>query len=970
MATFVQFLRLTVLVSALLTTSPGVTQRLSADPETRGIIPTSGIELVKQGTLQADPLMWPIPGDLIDYTFSVSNTGGLTLFSIRIIDPLLGNAIQCPMASLDSNDSMTCTGSYAITQSDIDFGGVSNRATVVAIDAMGFEVTHTDGDFVHIPQFRALHVFKSGQFQDDDGDGIPRPGETIAYTISLTNTGNTTLLDLIPIDTLLPRISCDEGAATIDTLAPRARAVCTGTYSITQADLNAGSVTNTVEVIADDGTVLGNAQAVVSLLQVPGLHLVKEGAYAATKRGYGYAGDVVSYQFLLTNIGNVRLLNPTVLDDKVLGVRCPLVAEMAPADSVTCTGSYTLTQQDVDAGALTNHARAFATMSEDETVEATDSHTLVIPAIYGLSLAKRGVLAHGSIPVPGDEIIYSFGVTNTSNVTVSGVIIEDPLVAQFSCPSGYPIQSLSPQGSEVCSGRYAVTRDDITAGVRVNTATALLVDATGVVLASAEATASVELPRVPHLKMNKIGEFIATENNRIVADYIRYSITVTNDGAIPLPAVTVSDPLIRDLLCEPAVPTELGIDAQLRCSGTYWPTQSDYDAGGVDNQASAVSWDPAGQISAEAQATVRVMLPSNPALSVQRTGALPNEESPGAGDVVNYVNRITNTGNLTLTVTEVMDSQLGSLACGNDNRAVGPTLLPGATLDCPAPYNIVQGDVDNGRIDSSVVAFAGDPQGLTVSAGNEHNLIIRQLPALSLDKTGTLEVLDVNRRIGSGYIIRYTLELANTGNVTLNHVLVSDPDIPHLDCSAGELSVGSTLSCAGSYDVTQADLDSGQKSNTATALATGPTGQQVTGSDTHVEPLPWRPGLVLSKHGVVMVGDNNIADPGEFIDYTLTVHNSGNVTLADISVTDLMLPAIECDTTHPIVTLAPGTVESCYGSVVLTQEQIDLGMMYNEAHAEASDPAGGLTTSDTFDTTEIIGAVIFDNGFEALPTNE
>ncbi len=72
-------------------------------------------------------------------------------------------------------------------------------------------------------------------------------GDTITYDFAVTNNGNVTLTDVTINDALagLSAISCTGGPIT--SLAPGATVDCTATYTVTQADLDAGSVTQLVE---------------------------------------------------------------------------------------------------------------------------------------------------------------------------------------------------------------------------------------------------------------------------------------------------------------------------------------------------------------------------------------------------------------------------------------------------------------------------------------------------------------------------------------------------------------------------------------------------------------------------------------------------------------------------------------------------------------------------------------------------
>jgi len=72
-------------------------------------------------------------------------------------------------------------------------------------------------------------------------------GQAITYSFVVTNTGNLTLTDIVVNETgftgtgTLSAVVCPAGAAS---LAPGAQVTCTATYTVTQADLNAGSIRN------------------------------------------------------------------------------------------------------------------------------------------------------------------------------------------------------------------------------------------------------------------------------------------------------------------------------------------------------------------------------------------------------------------------------------------------------------------------------------------------------------------------------------------------------------------------------------------------------------------------------------------------------------------------------------------------------------------------------------------------------
>ena len=174
----------------------------------------------------------------------------------------------------------------------------------------------------------------------------------ISYSYLLTNSGNVTLVGPFTVTDDKATVTCPATA----TLAPLASITCTASYTITQADLNAGSVNNTAQGHGFFGTTpvpSNNDDETVTAVQRPGLTLVK----TASPTTYDAVGDVISYSYLLTNSGNVTLVGPfTVTDDKAT-VTCPATPTLAPLAFITCTASYTITQADLNAGSVNNTAQ-------------------------------------------------------------------------------------------------------------------------------------------------------------------------------------------------------------------------------------------------------------------------------------------------------------------------------------------------------------------------------------------------------------------------------------------------------------------------------------------------------------------------------------------------------------------------------------------------------------------------------------
>ena len=154
------------------------------------------------------------------------------------------------------------------------------------------------------------------------------------------------------------------------TLAVGAVCELTGAYTVTQADVDAGEVSNTARASAD-GVTAAPVSEVTAVAQERALEL----AVSPNPSSYEQVGDEITYTYTVTNSGTVTLAGTvTVADDKATGIECTALPAggLAPAGTTTCSGSYTTVQADVDAGEVTNRATA----SVDEVTSAAATATV------------------------------------------------------------------------------------------------------------------------------------------------------------------------------------------------------------------------------------------------------------------------------------------------------------------------------------------------------------------------------------------------------------------------------------------------------------------------------------------------------------------------------------------------------------------------------------------------------------------
>ena len=377
-------------------------------------------------------------GDTIAYTFTVTNTGTTTLTDAQITDPMLGGSVTCAAldgASLAPGQSVTCDPvDYLLTQDDIDDGVVRNTASVIA-DAPVGTVTDTASASADIDRTAGIDLVKSvGQVQDANDDGFIGAGDTVEYTFTVRNTGNTTLTDVTVSDPLLDADPLCE----VESLGTGASSDCGPfVYTLTQADIENGSRPNTATATATSplGSESDSASAEVMFVGTPGVALTKTPGEPVDVTGDGMigAGDTITYRFTIHNIGTT-VLTDIVLDDPLLGgvVDCAALEglELAPQDEIECGPLvYVLTQDDVDTSTVSNTAtvvgQSVAGSADDsDTVDVT---VLGTDALTLLKSAAAVVDANGNGRTDaGDTIAYTFTVTNSGTTGLTEVSVSDP----------------------------------------------------------------------------------------------------------------------------------------------------------------------------------------------------------------------------------------------------------------------------------------------------------------------------------------------------------------------------------------------------------------------------------------------------------------------------------------------------------------------------------------------------------------
>jgi uncharacterized repeat protein (TIGR01451 family) len=232
-----------------------------------------------------------------------------------------------------------------------------------------------------------------------------KAGETIDYSIVVTNTGNAALTNVVITDATL-----NTTLGTLASLAAGASVTYTASQITTQAEIDSGAAISNTATVSDTQNVIGSSTASTAVTDTPAISILKTvtsvggvaGDPAATS-----AGQVIDYNIVVTNTGNETLTN-VVVKDTTLGTTLATLATLAAGASDTLTAAQTVTQSEINCGsAITNTA----TVTDTQTPSASSTASTAIAKPTGaigdfvwLDLNKNGIQNAGEPGVSGVKV--------------------------------------------------------------------------------------------------------------------------------------------------------------------------------------------------------------------------------------------------------------------------------------------------------------------------------------------------------------------------------------------------------------------------------------------------------------------------------------------------------------------------------------------------------------------------------------
>ncbi len=741
-------------------------------------------------------------------------------------------------------------------------------------------------------------------------------------------------------------------------LIPGVTVRCTATATITQAEVDAGSIDNvaTASALLPNGDPISSPADSTSTPTADDATLVLDkqaagpidGGAGGAPDGRIDPGDTIDYTITVRNTG-VRTVTGLIVEDALVDPVCTATT-LEPGASTSCTATYTITQTDVDARSVANTATARGRAGGTAVVSNADTATTPLASASGLLLDKRELTpidVDGDARISaGDVVPYQIVLTNTGDVTLHNLVVDDPRAAADQQAVDCPTSELAPRDQIVCTTEIVIDQAEVEAGSVSNTATATALDTSGASVAAPPDTESTPLVRTGTLALDKRAgtPTDANADGRIDAgDTVPYTFVLTNTGTLILTDVTVADPRTAPVDC-PVLSLDPG--RSTTCTGSTTVTQADVDAGSVNNTATAEAVTATGDRVAAPADSTSTPTDTTTGLTLDKTAGSPVDVNGNgrvdAGDTISYSFLLTNVGTLTLSSLSVADPLTAAPTCPVTS------LAPGAQTTCTADYVITAGDVETGSVTNTATAAAVRPDGQLVLTDPDSTVTPTQgRGVLQLVKTAGAPV-DANDsgRLDAGDTITYRFVITDTGDRTLTGLVLTDPRIADegrtIACPSTTLSAGASITCTAEYTLTQADLDAGSLTNVAT-VAGDDHGTAVSDQDGVTSPLPAEPGLSLDKTAlpVVDADDDGRDDAGDTLRFRFLITNTGALTMTGITVDDPMLVdagvAITCPraasgAAWSVDRLPPGASITCLSApYTITDADVARGRITNEA---------------------------------------
>ncbi|HJR74517.1 MAG TPA: hypothetical protein VJ806_12880, partial [Luteimonas sp.] len=942
------------------------------------------------------------PGDAIQYTLTVNVANSATTGAVTLTDTLsagqtlgampagcsaAGQVVTCTLAAGALPSGSPYTFVYSATVNANATGSIGNAVLPSGTD------NPTCGSCTTTHPITATAVTVSKSSNPASGATV-NPGDAIQYTLTVTvansaTTGAVTLTDTLSAGQTLgamPAGCAVAGQVVTCTLAAGALpsgSPYTFVYSATVNANATGSIGNAVVPSGPDNPGCGAGGCTTTHPIVAPVVTVSKSSNPASG-GTVNPGDAIQYT-LTVNVANSATTGAVTLTDtlsagQTLGampagciasgqvVTCTLAAGALPSGS-PYTFVYSAT---VDANATGSIGNSVVPSGTDSPTCAaggcTTTHPIVATAV---TVSKTSNPASGSTVNPGDTIQYTLSVTVANSATTGAVTLTDTLstgqtlgAMPAGCAAAGQVVTCTLAAGALPSGSpytflYSATVNANATGAIGNNVVPSGTDNPS--CASCTTTHTI-VPTAVTVSKSSNPASGATVNP---GDTIQYTLTVNVANSATTAPVTLTDTLSagQTLGAMPAGCSAAGQVVTCTLAAGALPSGSPYtfvynatvDANATGSIGNSVV--PSGTDNPTCAAggctTTHPIVAT--AVTVGKSSLPASGATVNPGDTIQYaltvnVANSATTAAVTLTDTLSAGQTLGALpaGCAVAGQVVTCTLAPGA-LPAGSPYNFVYSATVNanatGSIGNSVVPSGPDnPNCAPSGCATTHTIVPT---AVTVSKTSNPAS---GSTINPGDTIQYTLTVnvansATTAPVTLTDTLSAGQTLGALP--AGCSAAGQVVSCVLGAGALPGTYNFAYPA-TVDASATGSIGNSVVPSGT--DNPTCAAGGCSTTHTIVPTAitvskssnpaSGSTVNPGDTLQYTLTVNVANSATTAPVTLTDTLsagqtlgaMPA-GCAASGQVVTctLAAGALPSgspytfVYGATVVANATGSIG---------------------------------------------
>jgi len=822
--------------------------------------PVSDIEIVKSAPATVQK------GGTVSYTVTVTNRGPDPATNVIVSDPVnvpFDSISSLPPGCTQQDNTVACqAGTLAVGEKRTVSFSVKLASTVAAgTNIMNCAaVTSKNNEVVQDPnpscvQTLVVPVRVAQVGIAKTGPATTHPGDTISYTLTVTNTGPDAAANVVVTDPTSPSLvtiasapgGCTvvAGSVTCDigTLAAGDTRVLTITARVNDGVAaetvikNCGSVTSVTANPDSAGTESCINTTVNPVAPVADVEVAKSGPATAP------AGGVIQYSVTVTNHGPDDATGVVVQDplDRALVTAASLPSDCAlTGDTVICqagtltvdaTKTFTFTVSAAAGLAVGTQIQDCAAATSNSTVltpvpRVACIQTTVVPSpAADVSITKTGPASVS----PGGTISYVLTVADNGPDAAANVVVTDPFDLSLVTVTSLPAGCTQAEGTVHCvAGTLAVGGSKaFTIDVQVNPGIQ------GVVIPNCAPASSdtsdpnlnnnqscmntiVDLPRPPSAILKVAKDAPATLPAGGTA---RYSVTVTNNGPDAAANVVVTDSVDQSLVTVTSLPAGLPADcvldgATITClagtlavgeSKTFTYTVS-VAAGAqpgtvIDNCAAATS-NFARTIARSSPACTQTVVVPPAVAQLRITKTAPQKVLPGGA--ISYSLSATNLGPDAakhVFIADLVDLSLVTITSLPSGCALGAR-----TLICTLG-TLAAGETRHLTIEARARADVRPPRVIGNCAAiytTTHNLDLRRAQScvttiVRRPSAGVVVVKQGPATVRTGAPIGYPVRVTNRGPDTASNIVIRDPVSRYLavvtplprDCSLA----GNVISC-------------------------------------------------------------------------------------------------------------------------------------------------------------------------------